>query len=331
MNLLVTGGCGFIGSNFINHRIDQYNDNIVNIDSLTYAGNTNNVYRESVWTNTSLPAEPEGVYRHMQADINYIPGADFLFKDNQFDAVIHFAAESHVDRSIDDPGVFIQTNVVGTYELLEVYRRYSKEGCRFVHVSTDEVYGDLTEDEPAFTEDSIIKPNSPYAASKASSDLLCRSYHETYKLPIMITRCSNNYGPNQHPEKLIPLMIQNALEGKKLGVYGDGKNIRDWIHVLDHCRGVSRVMYKGIPGEVYNLGGEHEVRNIDIVKNILDILEISHDRIEFIEDRKGHDWRYAMDVNKARIELGWHPTVDFNKSLESLINHYAQHHTHNVH
>lgn len=321
MNLLVTGGCGFIGSNFINHRIDQYNDNIVNIDSLTYAGNKNNVYHKSVQINIKLPSEPQGLYRHIEADINHLPGFITAGLDS-FDAIVHFAAESHVDRSIDNPDAFIDTNITGTYKLLEAFKNYRNDHARFIHVSTDEVYGDLREDEPAFTEQSIIKPNSPYAASKASSDLLCRSYHETYKLPILITRCSNNYGLNQYPEKLIPLMINNALAGKKLGVYGDGRNIRDWIHVLDHCRGISSVIHKGEDGEVYNLGGEHEVRNIDIVKMILDHLNLSHDQIEFIEDRKGHDWRYAMDITKAKRQLGWKPTVDFQSGLISVIESY---------
>lgn len=321
MNILVTGGCGFIGSNFINHRIQQYNDNIVNIDSLTYAGNTNNVSQESVHVSIDLPSEGQGIYSHIQADINHLPGFVRIGFKN-YDAIVHFAAESHVDRSIDNPDEFIRTNINGTYSMLEAFKQNSHDKCRFIHVSTDEVYGDLTEDEPAFTEESTIKPNSPYAASKASSDMLCRSYHETYKLPIIITRCSNNYGPNQYPEKLIPLMIQKAIAGEQLGLYGDGKNIRDWIHVEDHCRGISHALEHGRDGEVYNLGGEFEVRNIEIVKMILDQLDLSHDQIEFIQDRKGHDWRYAMDITKAKRDLRWRPLMDFQRGLESVINRY---------
>ena len=321
LNILVTGGCGFIGSNFINHRIQQYNDNIVNIDNLTYAGDINNVSHESVHVNIDLPSEGKGIYSHVQADINHLPGFVTIGFKN-YDAIVHFAAESHVDRSIDNPDEFIRTNINGTYNLLEAFKQNRSEGCQFIHVSTDEVYGDLTEDQPAFTEESMIKPNSPYAASKASSDLICRSYHETYNLPIMITRCSNNYGPNQYPEKLVPLMIKKAMSGESLGVYGDGRNIRDWIHVSDHCRGISHVIEHGTSGEVYNLGGEHEVRNIEIVKMILDHLNMSHDLIEFVEDRKGHDWRYAMDITKAKRDLRWRPLIDFQTGLEELINQY---------
>ena len=327
MNILVTGGCGFIGSNFINQRISRYKDNVINIDNLTYAGCKTNVnYRDEGdpkgYIQPYAPGVAAGVYKFYEGDITDSEFVKGVLVDNYIECIVHFAAESHVDRSIKDPEVFIDTNIKGTFTLLEAYHAHCSKNTRFVHISTDEVYGDLSEYQPAFTEESNIQPNSPYAASKAASDLLCRSYHQTYNLPVLITRCSNNYGPNQYPEKLIPLMIKNALAGKKLGVYGDGRNIRDWIHVDDHCEAIGAVLARGEPGEVYNIGGNHEVRNIDIVKMILKHLDLSTEMIEYIEDRKGHDWRYAMDTTKISTELDWSPLIPFATGLESVIDQY---------
>ena len=318
MNILVTGGLGFIGSNFINQRL-KARDRVFNIDKVTYAADHDNVTQDT-WNVFSGHAEPN--YRHYTVDINDTEEVGRVYQANHIDTVVHFAAESHVDRSIDNPDEFIKTNINGTHQMLEMFKEHHRPGHKFVHVSTDEVYGDLTEKEPAFTEESQIKPNSPYAASKAASDLLVRSYYETYNLPVCITRCSNNYGPNQFPEKLIPLMIKSALGGESLPVYGTGKNIRDWIHVSDHCAAISCILDNFQPGEVWNIGGETEIRNIDIVTMILDALDIPHDRIEYVEDRKGHDWRYAMDISKIRKELGWEPKIKFSSGLRMLINSY---------
>ncbi len=310
MNILVTGGLGFIGSNFINYRLANYNDRIYNVDKKTYAGRVSNIDRSLTSSNN---------YNEAVLDINSTEALVDIYRSESIEAIVHFAAESHVDRSISNAESFIETNINGTYSLLEVFRRCHMTDHKFIHISTDEVYGDLNEYSPAFTEDSIIKPNSPYAASKAASDLLCRSYYMTHNLPICITRCSNNYGPNQYPEKLIPLMIQKAIAGEKLPVYGTGRNIRDWIHVLDHCKAVSRVLDDGIPGDVYNIGGEEEIKNIDIVKMILVLLNISYDMIEFVEDRKGHDWRYAMDITKIKNKLDWVPVESLQSTLKALI------------
>lgn len=321
MNILVTGGLGFIGSNFINYRLKNYKDYIYNVDVETYAANHDNIldYKTSVYSGS-----PEPQYRHYKCDINDTDQIKRIYEAKNIEAIVHFAAESHVDRSIENSDAFIKSNINGTHSLLEVFRMCSRKSDKFIHVSTDEVYGDLTEDEPAFTEQSPIKPSSPYAASKAASDLLCLSYHRTHKLPITVTRCSNNYGPNQFPEKLIPLMIQKALAGEKLPVYGDGKNIRDWIHVQDHCAAISTVLSDGLAGQVYNIGGEREIRNIDLVRMIIEKTGASHSQIEYVQDRKGHDWRYAMNNTKITNELGWSPAIDFQSGLIELINHYKQ-------
>jgi len=315
MRVLVTGGAGFIGSNFIRYFLSSHpGHEVVNLDSLTYAGNLENL------------REIEGLpnYRFVRGDICNRQ----LLDEIEFDSIIHFAAESHVDRSILDSGPFLQTNVIGTQNLLEAAR---KRKCRMVHVSTDEVYGS-TEKE-LFTEDSPLKPNSPYAASKASSDLLVRAYHETYGLDVLITRCSNNYGPYQFPEKLIPLVISNAIGNKPVPVYGDGLNVRDWIFVLDHCRAVDVVFQKGRAGEVYNIGGKNEQRNIDIVRKLLSAVAgqtgVSEEAllklIKFVKDRPGHDRRYAIDPAKIEMELGWRPETGFEGGLSMTIEWYLGH------
>lgn len=321
MNILVTGGLGFIGSNFINHRIKDFKDRVFNVDVETYAANHDNIDDHSASVYSGMP---EPAYRHYKCDINDTEQIIRIYEAKNIEAIVHFAAESHVDRSIDSADEFIRSNINGTHSLLEAFMKCRRGHDKFIHVSTDEVYGDLTDTEPAFTEQSPIKPSSPYAASKASSDLLCHSYYRTHNLPICITRCSNNYGPNQFPEKLIPLMIQKALAGQKLPVYGDGMNIRDWIHVHDHCTAISTVLSSGVAGEVYNIGGNCELKNIDLVKSILDELGVSHDMIEYVEDRKGHDWRYAMDNTKITQELGWEPKIDFQSGLKDLIHKYTK-------
>jgi dTDP-glucose 4,6-dehydratase len=319
MNILVTGGLGFIGSNFINQRLADHKDQIYNVDKETYAARHDNIHEFDTYIYGGMP---EPAYRHYKCDINDTDQIIRIYEAKNIEAIVHFAAESHVDRSIDSSDEFIKSNINGTHSLLEAFKKCSRPSDKFIHVSTDEVYGDLTESDPAFTESSPIKPSSPYAASKAASDLLCHSYFRTHKLPICITRCSNNYGPNQFPEKLIPLMIQKALDGEKLPVYGDGMNIRDWIHVYDHCSAISTVLDRGQPGEVYNIGGECELRNITLVRSILDELNVPHDMIEYVQDRKGHDWRYAMDNTKISSELGWNPVVGFQQGLQSLIQSY---------
>ncbi len=311
MKILVTGGCGFIGSNFIRLVLDSRDWQVINLDALTYAGNPDNL-RE---------LENHPGYRFIKGRIEDAALVESLM--GQVDSVVHFAAESHVDRSILGAGPFITTNVMGTQVLLDAFR---KVGCtgKFVHVSTDEVYGSLGPSDPPFRETDNLRPNSPYSASKASSDLLCRAAWKTFKLPVVITRCSNNYGPYQFPEKLIPLMIINSLKGKKLPVYGDGRNIRDWIHVEDHCRGCLAALEKGRPGAVYNFGGNCEMQNIEIVHRILGILGMEDDRIEFVTDRPGHDRRYAMDASMARRELGWEPEKDFQQGLEETVQWYVE-------
>lgn len=308
-SILVTGGYGFIGSNFIKHIFDRYDYNIWNIDSVTYAADINNVpeyIRDSSRYNAS------------HIDINETEEIKEIINRYNISYIVNFAAESHVDNSINNSTPFIQSNIVGTHSLLSTLHDCSSIE-RYLQVSTDEVYGSLTEEAPAFTENTPIQTNSPYSASKASADLLCRSFYETFNYPILITRCSNNYGPNQHEEKLIPLMIKNAKAGKKLPVYGDGRNIRDWIHVSDHCSGIATVLHDGRIGEVYNIGGKNEVRNIDIVKTILKLLGKNEDQIEFVKDRLGHDWRYAIDNSKIQNELNWFPSVNFEEGLEELI------------
>ncbi len=311
--ILVTGGAGFIGSNFIHLALKSLpNTHIVNLDKLTYAGNLRNL--EAIKKN----------YTFVKGDIldsslvqNLIP---------QCDTVVHFAAESHVDRSILDAVSFIETNVKGTLVLLEAIKKINPQ-CRFVHVSTDEVYGSLSEQDAAFTEQTNLAPNSPYSASKAGSDLLVRSYVHTHQLDAITTRCSNNYGPYQFPEKLIPLMITNALENKPLPVYGEGKNIRDWIYVTDHCEGLLLALEKGKSGEVYNFGGDIQKNNIDVVKNILKILNKPESLIRFVEDRKGHDWRYDMNNSKAKTQLGWAPSHTFETGLEKTVAWYCKNET----
>ncbi len=313
--ILVTGGCGFIGSNFIHFMMKQQSEiEIVNIDVLTYAGNPENVtqYRDS------------SRYTFIQGDITDAACVKSIFKEHEIDGVIHFAAESHVDRSITGPEIFVTTNILGTQVLLENARKAWQDDFsqkRFVHVSTDEVYGSLGQD-GLFTEETPLAPNSPYSASKAGSDLLVRSYFETFGFPGIITRCSNNYGPYQYPEKLIPLMIANALDDKQLPVYGDGKNIRDWLYVEDHCSAIATVLSKGKPGDVYNIGGNNEWKNIDIVKKVLEILNKSEDLITFVKDRPGHDRRYAIDASKIKNDLGWEPSLTFEVGIEKSIQWY---------
>tara|TARA_R110002020_G_scaffold203397_2_gene407052 strand:+ start:705 stop:1637 length:933 start_codon:yes stop_codon:yes gene_type:complete len=307
MNILVTGGCGFIGSNFIKHMLDTYDYKITNIDKLTYAGRRENLEGYDIHSN----------YYFVKGDINESELLEHLIESRNIDTIINFAAESHVDNSIENSDEFIHTNINGTHTLLKMLHKFPIK--KFIQISTDEVYGTLGEYDNPFTEDTPLAPNSPYAASKTAADLLCRSFHETYGYPITITRCSNNYGPNQYPEKLIPLMIQNVKSGKKLPVYGDGRNIRDWIHVTDHCRAIDKVLHCGKDGEVYNIGGECELRNIEIVETILNGLNKSKNLIEFVEDRKGHDWRYAMDIDKISYELDWEPEIDFKDGIKELL------------
>ena len=310
--LIVTGGAGFIGSNFIRMALDELPDwKIVNLDALTYAGNLENL----------SDVEDRENYEFVKADITDPEELDRVFAGGA-DGVVHFAAESHVDRSVLDPSAFIRTNVVGTQNLLNAARKHGTE--RFLHVSTDEVYGSLGP-EGYFTEETPLAPNSPYSASKAGSDLLVRAAWHTHGFPAVITRCSNNYGPYQFPEKLIPLMITNALEDKPLPVYGDGANIRDWIHVEDHCRALLRVFLSGEPGEVYNIGGNAERTNIHVVEEILRILGKSRDLITFVKDRPGHDRRYAIDSTKIREKLGWEPSRDFEEGLEETVRWYVDH------
>jgi dTDP-glucose 4,6-dehydratase len=316
--ILLTGCAGFIGSNFVKTIAAQNKDYEFDIvDALTYAGRKETIQND-------LDINNHINFYHM--DIRDQKSIDDLFLDRQYEGVIHFAAESHVDNSIKNPNIFVETNVIGTLNLLNSSVKVFKENnqFKFLHVSTDEVYGQLTEDDPAFTEKHQICPSSPYSASKASSDLLVLAYHETFGLPVVMTRCSNNYGPYQFPEKLIPLMISNAREDIKLPVYGDGKNIRDWIYVDDHNDGVWAVYTKGKVGEVYNLGGDSEKRNIEVVKTIIAQLNKSEDLITYVTDRPGHDWRYAMDFSKIQNELGWSPKVKFDEGIKKTINWYME-------
>jgi dTDP-glucose 4,6-dehydratase len=317
--LLVTGGAGFIGSNFVLTTLASTGEPIVNLDKLTYAGSLDNL--EPVKNN------PKHVF--VRGDICDRSLVRSLLQQHKPRAIVHFAAESHVDRSIAGPADFIQTNVVGTFSLLEEARA-CPQPPRFLHVSTDEVYGTLGFDEPAFTETHPFAPNSPYAASKAAADHLVRAYFHTYKLPTLTTNCSNNYGPRQFPEKLIPLFIRNALAGKRLPVYGDGKNRRDWLYVDDHCEAIRLVLEKGRVGETYNIGGESERGNMEVVKGLCEALDRARPRnngryadlIEFVTDRPGHDLRYAMDIGKIRKQLGWSPKVPFEAGLEKTVQWY---------
>ncbi len=331
-NILVTGGCGFIGSNFVRFCLEQCPGvRLVNLDKLTYAGNLANL--------DDIAGVPR--YRFVRGDICDSALVERLFAEERFDTVVHFAAESHVDRSIEGPAPFIQTNIVGTFTLLEAARKaWLAESpgpgrkVRFLHVSTDEVYGSLGET-GYFTESTPYDPRSPYSASKASSDHLVSAYHHTYGLPTLITNCSNNYGPYHFPEKLIPLIISNALHGKELPVYGDGRNVRDWLYVVDHCAAILTVLDKGRAGETYNVGGNSEKPNIEVVETICDLLDArvgllpdSQPRrrlIRFVKDRPGHDRRYAIDAGKIRDELGWSPTVDFGAGIARTIDWYLDH------
>jgi dTDP-glucose 4,6-dehydratase len=313
MKLLVTGGCGFIGSNFILCLLESRPDvRAVNLDLLTYAGNLENLQ----------DVKPYGDrYRFVRGDIADRELVNSLVAEG-FDAVVNFAAESHVDRSIVDSAAFVRTNVLGTQVLLDACREHNVK--RFLQVSTDEVYGSLGP-QGAFTEDHLIAPNSPYSASKASADLLVRSYHKTYGMDVVITRCSNNYGPFQFPEKLIPLMITNAMADIELPVYGDGMNVRDWIHVTDHCRAIELILDKGRPGEIYNIGANTEYPNVEIVRQILKRLHKPESLIRFVEDRPGHDRRYAIDSSKLRTEVGWEPRMEFANGLDHTILWYVEH------
>jgi dTDP-glucose 4,6-dehydratase len=314
MRLLITGGCGFIGSNFVRFVLDHYQPEFVtNVDALTYAGNLDNL---------AGVAESAGTrYEFFRADIADSVAMDMIMAKHQFYAVINFAAESHVDRSITSGSDFVHTNVLGTEVLLAAARRHGVK--RFVQVSTDEVYGSLGA-EGRFTETSPIEPSSPYSASKASADMLALAAFKTFGQEVMITRCSNNYGPYQFPEKLIPLMITRALADEKLPVYGDGLNVRDWIHVEDHCRAVMAVLLEGEPGEVYNVGADTEQTNISVVESILQTLGKSRDLISYVEDRLGHDRRYAIDSSKIREKLEWHPIHQFEPSLRETIQWYIE-------
>ena len=339
--LLVTGGCGFIGSNFILDWVDEIGSEVINIDSLTYAGNKHNLHSLKETAN----------YRLVEEDIRQKEVCHNIFTQCKPGSVIHFAAESHVDRSIESAEVFLQTNIMGTYNLLQAALEYwkttskeEKDSFRFIHVSTDEIYGSLQPDEPAFIEKNRVQPNSPYAASKAASDHLVRAWHHTYGLPVITTNCSNNYGPYQFPEKLVPLIVTNAISGKKLPLYGDGKQIRNWLYVKDHCSAIRYVLEKGRLGEVYNIGSRGEKSNLEVVHTICSIIDqlkpanlkgLKHpetgeaiqkysDLITFIKDRPGHDQRYAMNINKIEQELGWVPNESFEDGMQKTIEWYLK-------
>ncbi|PGC93825.1 dTDP-glucose 4,6-dehydratase [Bacillus toyonensis] len=312
MKILVTGGAGFIGSNFVRYMVKKYPEyKIVNLDALTYAGNLENLKDIEELSN----------YKFVKGDIADRQFINQLFKEEKFDYVLNFAAESHVDRSITNPDIFIQTNIQGTQVLLDAAK--NAEVKKYLQVSTDEVYGTLGET-GYFTEETPLASNSPYSSSKAGADLLVRAYHETFGLPVNITRCSNNYGPFHFPEKLIPLMIINALNDKQLPVYGDGLNVRDWLHVEDHCQAIDLVLHKGKNGEVYNVGGNNERTNIEIVKTILKALDKPESLIKYVTDRPGHDRRYAIDATKLREELGWSPKYNFDTGIEQTIKWYLE-------
>ena len=325
-NLLVTGGCGFIGSNFIRYLLQESNfaGRIINVDKLTYAGNPESL--------EDLEQYYKDRYIFIKADICNRDAIDTIFREYAIDTVCHFAAESHVDRSITGPDDFIQTNIVGTFNLLECARKYQDNLNLFHHISTDEVYGSLGE-EGLFTEETSYRPNSPYSASKASSDHIVRAYNKTYGLPVTISNCSNNYGPYQFPEKLIPLMILNAISESPLPVYGDGKNVRDWLYVRDHCTAVFKIMETGTRGQTYNIGGNNEMKNIKIVELICDYLDnlekpkqhsSRRELITYVRDRPGHDRRYAIDSGKIQTDLGWYPEESFETGLEKTIKWYLE-------
>ncbi len=311
-NILITGGAGFIGSNFINHVLNERDDyNVVNLDKLTYAGNLENLKLTEAKKN----------YHFIKGDIANSDLVNYIFEKHQIKFVINFAAESHVDRSILGSEIFYRTNVIGTNVLLETARKYEVE--KFMQISTDEVYGSLGL-EGLFTEKTPLSPNSPYSSSKAAADMMALSFHHTYGMPVVITRCSNNYGQYQFPEKLIPLMIINALNNKKLPVYGDGMNVRDWIYVIDHNKAIDMVFEKGKAGEVYNIGASNEMPNIKIVKLILKHLKKSEDLVEFVKDRPGHDRRYAIDTTKIKMELKWKPEYTFESAIQDTIEWYIK-------
>ncbi len=326
-NLLITGGAGFIGSNFVRYWCDRYpEDHVVVLDALTYAGNRANI----------ADLDQQDKLTFVQGNICDRPLIDRLLREHEIDIVAHFAAESHVDRSILGPEAFIQTNVVGTFTLLEAFRSHyaNRQQGRFLHVSTDEVYGSLGPNDPPFSETTAYAPNSPYSASKAGSDHLVRSYFHTYDLPTLITNCSNNYGPYHFPEKLIPLMCINILLGKALPVYGDGQNVRDWLYVEDHCSALDTVICKGCPGQTYNIGGNNEVKNLDLVHLLCGLMDEiapqlplrpSQELITFVRDRPGHDRRYAIDATKIKTELGWQPSVTVEEGLRRTVAWYLSH------
>lgn len=331
MKILVTGGAGFIGSAVCRHIIKNTNHAVINLDALTYAGDLSTV--EDI-------AQSER-YAFEKADIRDADALDRIFAEHKPDAVMHLAAESHVDRSIDGPSVFIETNIIGTYNMLQASRKYFETlddtaagQFRFHHISTDEVYGSLLPEDDAFTEESAYVPNSPYSASKASSDHLVRAWGETYDLPVIISNCSNNYGPYQYPEKLIPVIILNAVKGNNIPVYGKGDNVRDWLYVDDHARALVDIIIKGVPGEKYNVGGGAERTNIDVVRQVCDVLDEMLDDdtnkphrslIEFVTDRPGHDFRYAIDFTKIAKELGWKPQENFESGIRKTVEWYLSH------
>ena len=316
MKFLVTGGAGFIASNYLYYVTEKYpEDTFVCLDALTYAGNYNSI----------KPLEERSNYKFVKGDITDREFIDKLFAEEKFDIVINFAAESHVDNSIKNPGIFLQTNIIGTQVLMDASLKYGVK--RYHQISTDEVYGDLPLDRPdlLFTEQTPLHTSSPYSASKASADLLVGAYHRTFGLPATISRCSNNYGPYQFPEKLILVVISKAVKGEKIPVYGTGENVRDWIHVHDHNTGIDMIVRNGKVGEVYNLGGHSERTNLDVVKTILKQLGKSEDLIEFVSDRKGHDLRYAIDSSKIEKELGWERTYTFEEGIKETVNWYVEH------
>jgi dTDP-glucose 4,6-dehydratase len=329
-NLMVTGGAGFIGCNFVRYFLrTEPNARIINLDALTYAGSLNNL----------ADLADDARHHFVHGDICDRALVDRLLREHQVDTVVHFAAESHVDRSITDPGAFIQTNIVGTHTLLEACRQYwlyekewGADQCRFHHISTDEVYGTLGRDDPAFTEATPYTPNSPYSASKAASDHLVRAYFHTYKLPVVTTNCSNNFGPYQHQEKFIPTIIRSCVEQKPIPVYGDGSNIRDWLYVEDHCTGIDAALRGGRLGETYNIGGGNERNNLEIVRLICKLMdelrpqEAPHEKlISFVTDRPGHDWRYAVDASKLGAELGWKRAQRFTEEMRDTLRWYLEH------
>lgn len=316
MKVLVTGGAGFIGSNFVKYMVEKYPMyKVYNLDALTYAGNLT----------TCREVEARSNYQFIHGDISDRAFIFALFEQERFDMVVNFAAESHVDRSIIEPDIFLKTNVMGTQVLMDAARRFGVS--RFHQASTDEVYGDLPLDRPEllFTEQTPLQASSPYSASKASADLLVLAYYRTFGLPVTISRCSNNYGPYQFPEKLIPLMIARALKGESLPIYGDGQNVRDWLHVEDHCRAIDLILHQGRIGEVYNIGGRNERTNLEVVHTILKLLNQSESLITYIEDRPGHDLRYAIDATKIETELGWVPVYQFETGMLQMIEWYLDH------